>query len=89
MSNVIITIFSAAGYDRAAQGVAGAGRRLADQLGGQLHAIVIGAHNPLLNTSLAAIADAVVSADQAELIEALKLRQQQRAIGDARRGHRT
>lgn len=69
MSNVIITIFSAAGYDRAAQGVAGAGRRLADQLGGQLHAIVIGAHNPLLNTSLAAIADAVVSADQAELAE--------------------
>lgn len=69
MSNVIITLFSAAGYDRAAQGVAGAGRRLADSLGGKLHAIVIGAHNPLLNTSLASVADAVVSADQAELAE--------------------
>ncbi len=69
MSNVIITLFSAAGYDRAAQGVAGAGRRLADQLGAKLHAIVIGEHNPMLNTSLAAVADAVVSADQAELAE--------------------
>ena len=69
MSTVIITLFSAAGYDRAAQGVAGAGRRLADSLGGQLHAIVIGAHNPQLNTSLAAVADSVVSADQADLAE--------------------
>jgi len=69
MSNVIITLFSAAGYDRAAQGVAGAGRSLADQLGGKLHAIIIGKHDPMLNTSLAAVADAVVSADQAELAE--------------------
>lgn len=73
MSNVVIALFSAAGYDRAAQGVAGAGRRLADQLGGQsggkLHAIVIGAHNALLNTALASVADAVVSADQPELAE--------------------
>ncbi|HMV49484.1 MAG TPA: hypothetical protein PKD31_17120, partial [Blastocatellia bacterium] len=67
MSNVIITLFSAADYDRAAQGVAGAGRRLADQLGGKLHAVVIGAHDPMLNMKLAAVADAVVSADQAEL----------------------
>ena len=28
MSNVIITLFSAAGYDRAAQGVAGAGQEI-------------------------------------------------------------
>lgn len=69
MSNVIISLFSAAGYDRAVQGVAGAGRRLADQLGGKLHAIIIGKHDPMLNTSLAAVADAVVSADQTELAE--------------------
>ncbi|HQR36749.1 MAG TPA: hypothetical protein PLK30_28755, partial [Blastocatellia bacterium] len=69
MSNVIITIFSAAGYDRAAQGVAGAGRRLADQLGGKLHAIVVGANNAELNTALASVADAVISADQPELAE--------------------
>jgi len=69
MSNVVIALFSAAGYDRAAQGVAGAGRRLADQLGGALHAIVIGARNTALNTALASVADAVASAEQPELAE--------------------
>lgn len=69
MSNVVITLFSAAGYDRAAQGVGGAGRRLADQLGCKLHAIVIGGPNAALNTALASVADAVVSAEQAELAE--------------------
>src|SRR5437016_2117112 len=69
MSNVVIALFSAAGYDRAAQGVAGAGRRLADQLGGKLHAIVVGAQNAALNTALASVADAITSADQAELVE--------------------
>ena len=67
--NIIICLFSAAGYDRAAQGVAGAGRRLADQLGAKLHAITIGLHDPELNIRLASIADAVISADQAELTE--------------------
>ncbi len=69
MSNVVIALFSAARYDRAAQGLAGAGRRLADQLGGRLHAVVVGAPNADLNTALASVADAVVSADQAELAE--------------------
>jgi len=69
MSNVVIALFSATGYDRAAQGVAGAGRRLADQLGCRLHAIVVGAPNAALNTALASVADAVVSADQAELAD--------------------
>jgi electron transfer flavoprotein alpha subunit len=69
MSNVVIALFSAAGYDRAAQGVAGAGRRLADQLGGKLHAISIGVQNAALNSALASVADAVVAAEQAELAE--------------------
>jgi electron transfer flavoprotein alpha subunit len=69
MSNVVICLFSAAGYDRAAQGVAGAGRRLADALGGRLHMIAVGAHNPELNVRVATLADSVISADQAELIE--------------------
>jgi electron transfer flavoprotein alpha subunit len=69
MSNVILCLFSSSGFDRATQGVAGAGRRLADTLGGKLHAIVIGAHNPDLNVRIAAIADAAISADQAELGE--------------------
>ncbi len=69
MSNVVICLFSAAGYDRAAQGVVGAGRRLADALGGRLQAIALGAHNPELNVRVASLADTVISADQAELVE--------------------
>lgn len=69
MSNVVIALFSTAGYDRAAQGVAGAGRRLADKLGSKLHAVVIGVQNAALNTALASVADAVVSADQSELAD--------------------
>ncbi len=67
--NVVICLFSNAGYDRAAQGVAGAGRRLADQLGGRLQAVTLGPHDPELNIKLASIADTVISADQQELIE--------------------
>lgn len=69
MSDVIICLFSGSGYDRAAQGVAGAGRRLADQLGGRLHAVILGAHDPELNIRIASVADAVISADQKELAE--------------------
>lgn len=69
MSDVIICLFSGSGYDRAAQGVAGAGRRLADQLGARLHAVIVGAHDPELNIRIASVADAVISADQKELAE--------------------
>jgi electron transfer flavoprotein alpha subunit len=69
MNNVVVCLFSVAGYDRAAQGVIGAGRRLADSLGGRLQAVTIGTHDPELNVRIASIADAVISADQAELAE--------------------
>lgn len=69
MNDVAICLFAQSGYDRAAQGVIGAGRRLAATLGGRLHAITIGAHNPELNVRIAAVADSVISADQAELAE--------------------
>lgn len=69
MSDVIICLFSGSGYDRAAQGVAGAGRRLADQLSARLHAVIVGAHDPELNIRIASVADAVISADQKELAE--------------------
>jgi electron transfer flavoprotein alpha subunit len=69
MNDVIISLFTSAGFDRAAQGVLGAGRRLADSLGGRLHAVIIGPHNPEMNIKIASVADAVVSADQAELAE--------------------
>jgi len=68
MSDVVICLFAAAGYDRAAQGLTGAGRRLADALGVRLRAITVGAHSEL-NLRIAAAADTVISVDQSELIE--------------------
>ncbi|HZF39926.1 MAG TPA: hypothetical protein VE715_13950, partial [Blastocatellia bacterium] len=67
MSDIIICLFSGSGYNRAAQGVVGAGRRLADQLNGRLHAVIAGVHDPELNIRVASVADAVVTADQREL----------------------
>jgi len=67
MSDIVIYLFSGSGYDRAAQGVVGAGRRLANQLNGRLHAVIAGAHDPELNIRVASVADAVVTADQREL----------------------
>lgn len=69
MSDVVICLFSSAGFDRAAQGLIGAGRRLADTLGARLQAIVIGPHNPELSVRTASIADSVIAADQPALAE--------------------
>ena len=69
MKDVVICLFTAAGLDRAAQGLIGAGRRLANAFGGMLHAVLIGPYKPELSVKVAAIADTVVSADQAELAE--------------------
>ncbi len=69
MSDIVICFFSGSGYDRAAQGLLGAGRRLANQLNSRLHAIVAGAHDPELNIRVASVADAVVTADQRELAQ--------------------
>lgn len=69
MNDVCICLFASAGFDKAAQGLAGAGRRLADQLGGQLRAVLIGADADALASELARVADTVTIADQAELKE--------------------
>ncbi|HEY0406281.1 MAG TPA: electron transfer flavoprotein subunit alpha/FixB family protein [Pyrinomonadaceae bacterium] len=69
MNDVIISLFAAAGFDKAAQGLAGAGRRLADELGGQLRAIIVGNGAEALAPEVARVADAVIIADQAELAE--------------------
>ncbi|MBI3651814.1 MAG: electron transfer flavoprotein subunit alpha/FixB family protein [Acidobacteria bacterium] len=63
MNDVIISLFASAGYDRAAQGVAGAGRRLAADCGAQLHAVIIGAPDAAMKAAVAAVADAVTIAD--------------------------
>ncbi len=67
MNNVIICLFASAGFDRATQGVAGAGRRLADALGTQLHAITLGTPDEAALSAISHVADAVTVA--AELAE--------------------
>ncbi len=61
MSNVVICLFAAAGFDRAAQGVTGAGQRLAEALGGQLHAVVIGAPDATMQAALAPLTQTLTS----------------------------
>jgi electron transfer flavoprotein alpha subunit len=50
------------GFDRAAQGILGAGRRLADSLGGKLRAVVLAADDALVQGA-ATVADSVAIAD--------------------------
>jgi len=69
MEDVIICLFASSGFDKAAQGLTGAGRRLADQLGGQLRAIVVGAGDEMVGTEVASLADTVVVADQGDMAE--------------------
>lgn len=69
MSNVTICLFGTNAYDRAAQGVAGAGQRLAAELGGKLQAIVIGGGEGDLASSLAGVAGEVLHVDAPELAE--------------------
>lgn len=69
MNDVLICLFASTGYDKAAQGLAGAGRRLADDLGGKLRAVLIGAGAEALASPLAQVADAVIVADRPELTE--------------------
>src|SRR3989442_100242 len=69
MNDVVICLFGAAGYDKSAQGLAGAGRRVADELGGQLRAIVIGVGAATLASEVAGVVDSATVVDQAELAE--------------------
>src|ERR1700730_12797871 len=69
MNDVVFCLFGAPGYDKSAQGLAGAGRRLADGLGWGLRAIVIGAGGATLASEVAGIADSTTVADQVELAE--------------------
>jgi electron transfer flavoprotein alpha subunit len=55
--------------DRAAQGILGAGRRLADALGGRLRAVVLGPADDALVRGAAAVAETVAIADHAQLAE--------------------
>lgn len=69
MNDVLICLFAASGFDKAAQGLAGAGRRLADESGGSLRALVLGERAEALAQEVARVADEVLVADQPELSE--------------------
>ena len=60
MNDVVICLLSPAGFDRAAQGLAGAGRRLAEQLGSQLTAIVLSQQSPAIAQEVATVVDKVI-----------------------------
>ncbi len=60
MANVAVCVLGSLGYDRAAQGAAGAGRALAESVGGELHALVIGPAGDDAVAGLASVADRVV-----------------------------
>lgn len=65
--SVVICLFAKNGFDRAGQGVAGAGRRLANELGAKLQAIIIGAVDAAMLDAVKTVADGVTLADHAEL----------------------
>ncbi len=69
MSDVVICLVNPSGFDRAAQGLAGAGRRLAEELGSQLKAIVLspqGASPAAIAQELAQVVDEVMVFDQGD-----------------------
>jgi electron transfer flavoprotein alpha subunit len=68
-SDVVICLFASNGYDRAAQGVAGAGRNLAAQLGGSMHAVIVGSPEEATASEIAAVADTATLLDQPELAD--------------------
>ena len=66
MNDVVICLLNPGGFDRAAQGLAGAGRRLAEELGSQLTAIVLSPQSPGLVREVAQVVDKVIVVDQGE-----------------------
>lgn len=69
MHDVVCCLWGRAGLDRAAQGILGCGRRLADSLGGKLRAVVVGPAEGSLSSGAAAVADSVVLVDHPALAE--------------------
>jgi electron transfer flavoprotein alpha subunit len=64
--NVLISFFSS-NFDKAAQGLAGEGRRLADSGSGHLHVLVFGQESHELITELTGVADTITVLAQSEL----------------------
>ncbi len=83
MANVAVCVLGSLGYDRAAQGAAGAGRALAESVGGELHALVIGPAGDDAVAALASVADRVVVGAN----EALRNYQPEQALQAAEQLH--
>ena len=60
MADVITFVWGPAGVDRATQGLLGAGRRLAESLGGKLRAVVVGATEDSAVAAIQTLADTVL-----------------------------
>ena len=67
MNDVLVCLFSVFGFEKAAKGLVGEGRRLADQCGGALRVILVG--DGAIASEIAHLADSVIVAGQAELSE--------------------
>ena len=74
MNDIVISLFASTGFDKSAQGLAGAGRRLADELGCGLRAVILGAEADSLAAEVARVADAVIVAEQAEPAQQFSIR---------------
>ena len=68
MKDIAVVLFASSSFDKAAQGLMGAARRLADQAGASLRAVIVGNADGLA-AEVARIADAVIVADQPELAD--------------------
>jgi len=66
MNDVVICLLNPTSFDRAAQGLAGAGRRLAEELNAQLTAIVLSPQVPGIAREVAEVVDKVIVVDQGE-----------------------
>jgi len=69
VGDVVCYLPAKAGWDRSAQGILGAGRRLADSLGSKLRAVVLGPTDDALVQGAAAVADSVAVANHPLLAE--------------------
>jgi len=67
MKDIVLCLFAAAGFDKAAQGLTGAAQRLAAESGGQVHVILLGSGAQAFASEFAPFVQTVLLADQAEL----------------------
>jgi electron transfer flavoprotein alpha subunit len=66
MNDVVICLVNSAAFDRAAQGLAGCGRRLAEEMGSRLKAIALSPQSEKIAQDAAQVVDEVIVVDQGE-----------------------